>query len=304
MLGSDPNISDAEWNVLLQTRYSSIYESWPWPRRLREFTIKTIAQTVSTSSTDGTATLDSSTFTASGGTPFTGSTGYQIQVGAEPQYYFVNSVTSSTEIVLGNGEGTAVTWGRATAADSSWRLFKTLYTLPTDAESVVSLACGNYELRELDGGRQRLDRADPDRSTTGSDPLCWVYAGENTSSVREIEIWPVPTQAVLLRGQYLRAAPTLAAATEVGLPRAMMVWGVAADGASMLFAKTGDPAWQNRADHFSARYIVEEERFRAIELERLSPPSTINRRRGFFGNLRGTDFEVSHDLDSLDVESL
>ena len=305
LLGADVNISDTEWNALIQTRYSSIYESWPWPRRHRDFTITLVAQTSSTSSTDATVTNASSTVTASGGTPFSGSSGYQIRVGAEPHYYFVNSVTSSTVIVLGDGEGNAVTWARSTASDVTWRLFRTIYTLPSDADGVVSISNGNYELRELDGGRSRLDIADPDRSTSGSDPLVWCYAGENSSGVREIEVWPVPTVAGLLRGQYVRRAPTLSDdADEIGVPRSVIVWAVAADGASMLFAKTGDISWQNRADHFSARYLIEEERYRAMELERTSPPTSIKRRKGVMGGLRGTDFETSHDLDALDVENL
>ena len=177
--------------------------------------------------------------------------------------------------------------------------------MPSDADGVISLSSGNYELRELDGGRSRLDVADPDRSITASDPLVWCYAGESTTSVREIEVWPVPTTALLLRGQYVRRAPTLSDdADEIGLPRSVMVWAVSADAASMLFSKTGDAAWQNRADHFTARYIVEEERYRAMELERTSPPTSIKRRKGVLGGLRNTDFEVSHDLDALDVESL
>ena len=305
LLGNDPNISDTELNTIIQTRYSSIYESWPWPRRYRDFTISTTAQTSSSSTTTVTATLGSSTITAAGGTPFTGSTGYQIRIGAEPSYFFVNSVTSATVIVIGDGEGTAVNWPRATATAATWRLFRTIYTLPSDADGVISLVNGNYELRELDGGRSRLDVADPDRSITASDPLVWCYAGESTTSVREIEVWPVPTTALLLRGQYVRRAPTLSDdADEIGLPRSVMVWAVSADAASMLFSKTGDAAWQNRADHFTARYIVEEERYRAMELERTSPPTSIKRRKGVLGGLRNTDFEVSHDLDALDVESL
>ena len=301
LVGADPNISDAEWNTLIQLRYASIYESWIWPRRLRDFTITLVAQTSSTSTTDATVTNGSSTVTASGGTPFTGSSGYQIALGTE-HYFFVNSVTSATEVVIGDGEGTAITWPGSTASDVAWRLFRTVYALPSDADSVVSIGSSNYQLTELDGGRNRADYTDPDRSTTAADPVLWWYAGENSSNVKEIEVWPVPTTAKILRGQYLRRTPTLSAdADEIGLPRSVIVWATAADGASMLLAKTGDPAWQNRADHFAARYIEEERRYRAMELERTSPPTTIQRRPGVLGGLRGTDFEVSRDLDALNM---
>ena len=296
LLGTDPQISTSELNTIIQLRYESVYESWLWSRRLRDLTIKLIASVSSTSTTTVTATLDSSTIT-SAGTPFTsGMAGRQIQVGSEAHYYFVNSFTSTAAVVLGDGEGSAVTWGLATDTAATWRVFQTIYTLPSDADTLVSLAGDNFEVDELDGGRSALDALDHARTSTSDHPTHWVYAGENSSGTREIEVWPVPTQAVLLRGQYARQAPTLAASTTIGIPRAVMVYAVMADACNMLFHKTGDQVWGDRAVFYERKYGDEEKRFRFTDLERLSPARSLGHRRRL-GGFRGTDWAASHDAD-------
>src|SRR3990167_10999300 len=300
MLGTDPQISSAELNTLIQLRYSSVYEGWTWPRRLRDFTLSLVASTSSTTSNTVTVTLDSSTVT-SAGTPFTSAmVGRQIQIGAEPQYFFVNSFTSSAVIVIGNGEGTAVSWPRATNTAASWTIFQPVYALPSDADGVVALA-GQFDVDEIDGGRASLDQFDPERTSSSSHPTGWCYAGETSAGVREIEVWPVPSTAIILRGQYARRTPTLSDdADEIGLPRSVIVYGVATEACGMMFAKTGDEAWSTKAGYFGRKASEEEDKFRAIEIERSSPPWTLRRRTAGFGRFRGTDFEVSHDLEALD----
>ena len=295
MLGTDPQLSTAEANSLIQTRYSSVYEGWSWPRRLREFTLSLVAQVSSVSTNLITATNGSSTVT-SAGTPFTSAmVGRQIVIGAEPQYFFINSFTSSSSIVIGNGEGTAVNWPRATTTTAvAWRIFQTIYALPSDADGVVSLV-GQFELDEYDGGRAALDIDDPSRLSTSSHPTAWLYAGETSGSVREVEVWPAPTDAILLRGQYSRSAPTLSAdGDEIGLPRSVIVYGVATEACGMLYAKTGDESWSTKAGYFGRKASEEEDKFRAIELERTSPPRTLKRQDA--GRLRGTDWETDHQI--------
>src|SRR3990167_5710385 len=248
LLGTDPQISTAELNTIIQLRYESVYESWLWSRRLRDLTIKLIASVSSTSSTTVTATLDSSTIT-SAGTPFTsGMAGRQIQVGSEAHYYFVNSFTSTAAVVLGDGEGSAMTWGLATDTAATWRVFQSIYTLPSDADTLVSLAGDNFEVDELDGG------------------------------------------------QYARQAPTLSAGPTIGIPRAVMVYAVMADACNMLFHKTGDQVWGDRAVFYERKYGDEEKRFRFTDLERLSPARSLGHRRRL-GGFRGTDWAASHDAD-------
>lgn len=298
LIGTDPQASDAEINTLVQLRFDRIFESWPWSRRLRDFTISTVAQVNSTSSTLVTATNGSPAIT-SAGTPFTAAmAGRQIAIAGEVMYFFIDSFTSSSVVRLGNGEGTEVNWPGTTAGSKSWRVFQTLYTLPSDAESVISLV-GQNPMSEYDGGRDALDAADPYRLSTNSDPFFWVYAGEDASTtpLRQVEIVPVPTAARLLRGQYLRAAPTLAAATFIPVSRAMLVYLTTADVLNMLHAKTGDESYKDLALFYIREGDGAAKDAQFVDQERLSLPTTI-RRAPRAGGL-GADYYKKRDSDLL-----
>ena len=278
LIGTDPQASDAEINTLIGLRFDRIYESWPWSRRLRDLTISTVAQVNSTSTTLVTATIDSPVIT-SAGTPFTSAmAGRQIAVSGESMYFFIDSFTSTSVVRLGNGEGTEVNWPAATGASKSWRVFQTLYTLPSDAESVVSLVGAN-PMGEYDGGRDALDAADPYRLATGSDPNFWIYAGEDASAtpLRQVEIVPVPTAARLLRGQYLRAAPTLAATTFIPVSRAMLAFLTTADVLNMLHAKTGDESYRQLALFYIREGDAAAKDSQFLDQERLSLPTSLGR---------------------------
>ena len=163
----------------------------------------------------------------------------------------------------------------------------------------MSLA-GNSPLEEFDGGRQRLNDTDPDRSTTNSEATHWIYAGVNSSNVKEIEVWPTPSTAILLRGQYLREAPTLVAATTIDVPVPILVYAAAADACHMLHAKQGtqETMWENKALFFERKANEVAKDYRPVELELTSPPNQFGRWAGGLKSLRGTDYETTHQLES------
>lgn len=296
LIGTDAHAPDAEINTLIQLRFDHIFEAWPWSRRLRDFTISTVAQVSSTSSTLVTATNGSPVVT-SAGTPFTSAmVGAQIAIAGESQYLFINSFTSTSVVRLGDGEGTEVNWNAATGASKSWRVFRTLYTLPSTAESVISLV-GKNPMTEYDGGREALDHADPYRLSTGSDPLFWCYAGEDSSSVRQVEIVPVPTSARVLRGQYLRAAPTLVAGTTIPLSRSFLAYASTADVLNMLATKTGDESYRNVALFYERKAGEVERDVRLVDIERLSLPTSLGRAPRSGG--LGADYFKKRDADLL-----
>ena len=279
----------------MQLAFSRLYEATAWSRRLRDFTITTVASVASTSSTLVTATIDSPVVT-SAGTPFTTAmAGRQIAISGLSMYFFIDSVTSTSVVRLGNGEGIEVNWPAATAGSKTWRVFQTLYTLPSTAESVMSLV-GQNPMTEYDGGREALDAADPYRLTTGSDPFHWFYAGEDSSDVRQVEVWPVPTAARLLRGQSLRSAITLAATTAIPISRAMLAYYAAADVLNALHTKTGDASYKELALYYVREGGAARAEASFTDQERLSLPASLGRasstRRGV-----GDGYWVTHDRD-------
>lgn len=300
LLGSEASLSTAEIESLVQTRYEDLYESWGWSKRLRDFGISLVAQVSSDSTNTVTATNGVATITSIG-TPFTSAmTGRQITIGTHRQYFFVSYVSSSS-IKIQDGEGTDYLWPSTTEAGASWRIFQTIYSLPAVADGVVSLV-GDYPMEELDGGRERLDAMDPDRITTNDHPTYWLYAGAHATSFdREIEVWPVPTEGRLLRGQYNRMAPTLSSGSTIDMPVALLVYAGAADACHLLHAKQGsmETMWEQKALFFERKEEEVRKKFERHDLELTSLPTHLGRssmdKRTQFAN---TDFEVSHQLES------
>ena len=289
LVGTDPQLSTAEINTLIDLRYAHLYDSFLWSRSLRDFTLTLEAQVSSSSTTLATVTNGDATVTFAG-TPITAAmNGEQIQIGTDEQYFFINR-TSSSEIELENGEGTGVNWPGTTGGSQTWRVFKTIYALPSTINTVLSLA-GEFEIPELDGGRPALDGLDADRSVTNDHPRWWVYAGETTAGVREIELWPAPTQARILRGQGGRLAPTLGDTVEIGFNEALLVYASASDCLNMLHAKTGDESYRQLALFYERKAGEVEKDVKFKDIEKLSPPSTLQ--RGSTQRL-GHDYFVKH----------
>lgn len=295
LLGSDPNLSDAEINVTLQLRYSHLYEKRGWSRRRRHFTISLAAQESSTSTTNVTVTLASATVTSAGTPWVSADDGKEIVIAGDLTPFFIDFVSTS-QISLVDGDDDAVLWAAATNTSASWRMFQTIYALPTDAETVLSLT-GAYEVPELDGGIEALDAMDPDRSSTGDHPTGWVYRGVTSAGARKIEVWPVPTQNRVLRGTYLRVAPTLVDTSVIDVSVPLLTYSAASDCCNMLFAKTGDESWKHLGVFYDRKTREVEDDAAFSDLKHLNPPASLGRARGGARQaLRGTDFEVDHDL--------
>lgn len=294
LLGSESSLSTSEIEALINVRYQLMYETYHWSRRTRDFVISLVAQVSSGTSDTVTVTKGSATVT-SAGTPFTAAMdGRQVQIGDDEQYFFVN-YSSTSVITLEDGEGNAVVWPGSTASGQSWRIFQTLYTLPSSAQSIISIAA-DYPLEELDGGRERLDVIDPDRSSTSTDPRVWCYAGVNSSNVKEIEVWPVPSSARILRGQYLKEAPTLTTNDTVDIPVPPLVYGAACDACQLLASKQGsqEPMWANMALFYERKQREVMDDYKFVEQNLTSPARELGRRPSRSSMFRNTDWAVSH----------
>lgn len=298
VLGDEGSLSDGSVETLAKLRYADLYALLRWSRSLRDFTISTVAQTSSTEDEDTvTVTNGSATVTVDSdlsGTPFTsGMVGRQMLIGGASNYVFIKTFNSTSSIDIGDGEGNDVAWPGDTATDNAWRMFKTLYTLPSNADEVVSLAGQEGWIEELDGGRERLDTLDWQRETTNNEPSHWVYAGMDSSHVREIELWPVPSEARILRGQYTRTAPTLSGSSTIDIHYPLLVYGTIVDAARHIMAKHGASEaemWHQTALTYERKMNEILDVIRLREQDKLSLPTSIHRgRRGL-----GSDFYIDH----------
>lgn len=297
LLGTDAQLSDAEIRSMAIARYEVLHDAHPWSKRRKEFTINLTAVSSNGEGAEVLVTLDSATVTSSS-TPWTSANSHnkQIKIGSEQQYYFA-SFDSTSQLTLVDGNGTSVTWPNATASGNDWKLFQTVYTIPSDADLIMSLAY-NYPLEQIDGGRAYLDRMDADRQAETSDPTHWCYLGINSSNVRQIEIWPVPTDAKTLHGQYLTEAAQITSTSYINVHPAVFTYAVSADCYSMLFSKTGDESQKHLALFYEKKATEALNDILPYETARNSPPTTLRRTRRYAaGNARYTDWNVDHDTD-------
>lgn len=297
LLGTDAQLSDAEVRSMAIARYEHLHDANPWSKRRKEFTVNLVAASANAASHEAALYQGSALVTFAGAAMSSNLDGRQIRFEGEPQYYMV-SFNSTTQCTLVDGNGTSVTWPRADNATASWTLFQTLYTLPSDCDIVLNIA-HDYPLREFDGGREALDRFDPSRESTGSDPSHWLYAGINSNNRRLIEIWPVPTSIRTLRGQYLIEAPQISASSTINVHPAVFTYAVAADCYNMLHSKTGDTSYKDLALFYEKKYAEAKNDILPYEVAKQSPPTTIQRkRRRAFG--KSTDWDVDHDTNLTD----
>lgn len=294
LLGTDPNLSDGEMNSLITTRYQHLYEKRGWSRRRRHFILTLAAQESSTTSTEVTVTNASATVTSAGTPWVSGDDGKQIVIAGDVTPFFID-YDSTSQITLVDGDGDTATWAAATDTSASWRMFQTVYALPSTIDTILTLS-GDFEVPELDGGVEELDAMDPDRSATGDHPAYWIYAGVDSSGNRQIEVWPTPTQNRVLRGVGLRPAPTLADGTTIDVPVPLLVYGSAADACNLLYAKTGDKSWQELALFYERKHKEVEDDLAFADHKHLNPPASLG--KGARGTRRlGADHWVSHDSD-------
>ncbi len=88
-----------------------------------------------------------------------------------------------------------------TAALQKYTLAQSIYSLGFDVEYLFSIT-SQYPMREVP--LSVLDKIDPTRQSTANTPLYYAYRGRNEAGEMEIEIYPVPTQAMVVRYSAIR----------------------------------------------------------------------------------------------------
>lgn len=292
LLGSELSLNSIEVESLVQTRYEAIYETFSWSRRLRNFVIPIVPQVSSTPSTSASVTNGNSVVTTASPIFTASMTGRQIVISGYPQCLWFSYV-SSTQGSLSDGDGTVVAWPGDSATGLSWRMFKTVYALPSNCQRIVSLA-HNDRLEEISGGRYMLDREDPMREQASNTPTQWCYAGADGSNIRVIEIYPVPTVATFLRGQATKEAPALSSSSVIDIPVPLLVYSSAADCCHLLASKQGssEQMWTTIALFYERKAAEIEKDYRVVESDLSSPLTHLD--GSSLSTMRG-DWAISHD---------
>lgn len=291
LVGSSPQISSTQIQQIIQAEHDTILNDNSWAERKAESTLATVAPyTTGTLSTSGT------TVTGVGTTWTSAMVGRYLKVGTYTEYFLITAFTSATSLTIER----AVPQGDI-AAGSTYEIFQNVYTLPSDCERITSMV---YQTPIHDTTRQDLDRIDPYRTYRSSIPTHRIFRELSSTGLRQIELWPVPSAAVLIRFQYLKKndTPTTgsswSADTTYPLYRAdILVWKSGETAAYFLFSKTGDQSWAVLAERYHNNY---NESLSGARLDDLAKNSSASKIRDvlysglpYYGP--GSDFSLDHD---------
>lgn len=180
----DSQLDDLQGREILDECYRELFSTWDYSFGKVRGTIVTTA--VKTSGTVS-VTASSSTLTGASTSFATGDVGSFISVGGNR--YDITAVSGSTGLVI----GPAYVSSANTAA--TYTLFKSYYNLTTNASHIIAAAI-QWPLYEV--SERELDRIDPQRNSTGQ-PIYYTYRGMDTSALQQIELYPAPASAYVIR---------------------------------------------------------------------------------------------------------
>jgi len=151
---------------------------------------------------DGTVTGVGTTFTSS-------MVGAFMRVYYGDSFFEIATYTSETVIVLRNWTGQVV------SAGTSYTIFRTIYSTDSLFGIVYNL---NYQTRLKKRSQAIFNRIDPGRLITGSSPISWAYAGQSSTGVIQVEVYPVPSTVISIRVHGKVKASTLGESDSPILP--------------------------------------------------------------------------------------
>ena len=279
-------VTSTNVDTLLDTDHEEILEAHSWTRRKAEGLITTVAPystgTVSGSASSTTLTGASTVWTSSMANRF-------IRIGSGVFYLKISSVESNTSLTLEAALPAAV------SASTTYSIFQHVYALPSDFGRLTSITSDS---RLVESSQEDLDRLDPYRNATSTYPERYSIRGLDTSSNYEIEFYPVPSSATIIRFDYLKTNSLASSDSSSPLyPSEVLIWKSAESAACFLFARTGDQAWTVLADRYHLRY--QEALANAVETDllRYSPAGHV--RDSTTDGSVSDDFNLDHDVGFL-----
>ena len=282
LVGNNVAITASDVNVMLVADDAEILESFTWSRRKAWTILNTVAPTsITIGVTNASGTVTGAGFTAA-------MVGRLIRIGGEDAYYRIASVVAGVSAVLGDSEGTTITYPGATDTSISARIWQHVYTVASIAEIVTGIP----GLEEID--KFLLDQLDPTGISEADPPLYWCHYGRNSNGVLQVALMPLPSAARSLRVEFKKVAD-FADDTDVPLYRSdLLKWKTAESAASFLLAKTGDQAWAALADRYHGRYNDAFDTAKDDDRLKQSLPTRIGPEPGI--GMRSDEFQLDHDV--------
>ena len=224
-------VTSAEADAFIQTSFSQVWEAHDWSQRKTDALVAIVADyttgTVAVSPGSATATGTSTVWTSA-------MTGRWIRIGSVDELFKVTYV-SGTEFTLESPTG-GTGWQAAAQTAATYVLFQHIYALATDVDQVL-LPTREYALGQ--STREQIDAIDPQRVSTGQ-PRVWAPRELASTGAYQIEFWPRPNEAGVVRVPYLKKAPTLGQSTDILIRQDPIEYLASHKAALFLLAKHGD----------------------------------------------------------------
>mgnify|MGYP001567923623 FL=1 len=276
-------LDDVRAEILLREKIEELWYREPWSWRQDEAVLTTVAP-----KSGGTVTLNATPTLVDGtGTAFAAAdVGRKLRVANDNTYYEVTAVSGQQLTLETAYAGTAFT-------ASAYSLFRNIYPLATNFKEMISIA---YWWRLSEGTVGGVDRYDARRSFTSQQPASFIYRGEDSAGVMQVEISPVPSAAIGIHYVYRNKPPTWADTTYVPFNETALTYLCASDALYQLAIE--EPA-QAQA------YIMVADKYQALGQNALAEHSFSDTKlRSIQKSVRDEgmtgawpdDYAVSHDV--------
>lgn len=239
-------ITQAEADAFIQTSFSQIWESHDWHARKVDALVALVAD-YSTGTL--TATQGSATLVGSGTTWTSAMVDRWIRIGSANELYRIATYVDATHLTIESPTG-GTGWQAATTAGASYVLFQHVFKLAADVEQIL-LPTREYALHETT--REQIDAIDPQRLSTGT-TMAWAPRELASDGAYQIELWPRPNIAGVMRVPYLKKAPTLGQSTDVLIRQDPIEYLASHKAALFLMAKHGDARYGTLAQMYWVLY--------------------------------------------------
>lgn len=239
-------VTSAEADAFVQSAFSQIWEAHEWHARKVDALVALVADYTTGTVT---ATQGSATLVGSGTTWTSAMVGRWVRIGAANELYQVTAYGSATSLTIESPTG-GTGWQAATTAGASYVLFQHVFKLASDVEQVL-LPTREFALYE--STKEQIDAIDPVRRSTGT-TQAWAPRELASDGAYQVELWPRPNQAGVMRVPYLKKAPTLGQSTDVLLRQDPIEYLASQKAAMFLLAKHGDERYGILVDRFWMLY--------------------------------------------------
>ena len=275
----------AKVGEFLNARHADLLESHDWSRRKQDIIINTVVD-----KTDGTVALTSGSGTVTGTSTSFAATDVGRSFQLADSIYVIKTRTSTTEITLGDANGTAVLYPGANLTGQAYVIFTQYYSLGTGIEQILGV---KYKTALSERSEEWLDAMDPSRQGTG-DPIYFARTSRGSSDDVRIEVYPRPSTAISINVKIQKGHTDLSGAQTPIVPSGTVERWAAVDMAYYLAAKTKDTFWLQLAAKYEVIADQRQEFDQNQDAKKFGVIQQIQDVGGGTG-LSGSDFAIDHD---------